>query len=787
MKFNFSKYVASLLIGIAAFASCDTPSENDKTVEPVFPESVVNKTVAAGESVDLSIAPNLDWEVTVSGEGAGNIFWIEDDGMKATKISGKAGSIVFTVTFSDDEEFDVNRVCDVTLTMGKQSKKIATITRPSLGRTFEIYAGVAGQTEFTEEFGNEKITSAELVTFPGVATYSLPVRVVTNYAWNISLPTWIKATSVADASTEVNSGVAGTTELLLTAQLSADILTGAEGVVKFIDANNTSAANELKITLPDFSTRVEYEINSMDFNNIGEVLMPNGSYAEGSAVAYVLAAEGMTVKALEWLGDDHDTKYAEWVNVAYGEYDEAAGPLQTIDVTIGVTANAGKARYADIFIFPASMGDVNAEDICDMNDPSCGFNAEYEKYYVGRLTQGGQAAAYITPISSEDMREDVGTYFTTLEPAGEDNILKYDFTAASYHRITYTEEYSADEASFDCAEPFAYVKLFKDTEYPNGMFSEEVTEDEDYWTSFVAFGENMKGRFHMNFVPESPIHTAAVFYDENDNILSAVLVEYNAEATGGDDPDGLEYKITTGVGEIVRMDPETELYMALYSNLNITDVYQITTNDKMIYVQGSTEFWDVLAYDPATLGTLTGGPLSFEAASPNFYVYTGNGDARAEVIYVIKKLGIDGESMVNHAAFHVIYDPAAAIEKEAPFSFVYPDYVGQMATLKLYEGEMLQTILDEQWGLKAADVYELTYFDASASSLAVLNVPGSPHGDAAWNNWPVSADYWLQHEMDGKQMYIFMSEAGKEDYFVFYDTTGLPKCALVCTMQIANN
>ena len=205
MKFNFSKYVASLLIGIAAFASCDTPSENDKTVEPVFPESVVNKTVAAGQSVELSIAPNLDWEVTVSGEGAGNIFWIEDDGMKATKISGKAGSVVFTVTFSDDKEFDVNRVCDVTLTMGKQSKKIATITRPSLGRTFEIKTAIAGDVDFTDDFVAAE--AATLVTFPGVATYSIPVKVVTNYAWSIALPEWLKATPIGETpSSEFNGG-----------------------------------------------------------------------------------------------------------------------------------------------------------------------------------------------------------------------------------------------------------------------------------------------------------------------------------------------------------------------------------------------------------------------------------------------------------------------------------------------------------------------------------------------------------------------------------------------------
>ena len=782
MKFNFSKYVASLLIGIAAFASCDTPSENDKTVEPVFPESVVNKTVAAGQSVELSIAPNLDWEVTVSGEGAGNIFWIEDDGMKATKISGKAGSVVFTVTFSDDKEFDVNRVCDVTLTMGKQSKKIATITRPSLGRTFEIYAGVAGQTEFTEEFGTEKITSADLVTFPGVATYSLPVRVVTNYAWNISLPTWIKATSVADASTEVNSGVDGTTELLLTAQLSADILTGAEGVVKFIDANNTSAANELKITLPDFSTRVEYEINSMDFNNIGEVLMPNGSYAEGSAVAYVLAAQGMTVKALEWLGDYHDTKYAEWVNVAYGEYDEAAGPLQTIDVAISVAENAGKARYADIFIFPASMGDVNAEDICDMNDPSCGFNAEYEKYYVGRLTQGGQSAAYITPISSEDMREEVGVYFATLDAKGEDNVMQWDFpTAGSYHKITYTGERSADEASFDCAEPFAYVKLFKDTDYPYGMFSEEVTEDEDYWTSFVPFGgENLKGRFNMNFVPESPIHTAAVFYDENDEILAAVLVEFVSASTGGGDDS--PFSVIMGSADIVKLGMESEVYQYLFGNLSVSEVYQVTTGDANLTLNTTLDIWDIFGKDPMTWGDLENSPMS--PAIPNLYFNVPAGSPRTEAVYVFK-----GENNVNIAALHYIYDPAAAIEKEAPFSFVYPDYV-QGATLQKATGEVLEAMMGEFYGLSEDCVYELRY-TTPQPMMAMVTVPSMPAFGAAWNNVDAVADYWLTYEpMDDKSILVYMNpdkaKKGDTDYFAFKAADGYSFAAvLVCVYDPA--
>ena len=788
MKFNFSKFVASLLVGFATIASCERPSEDGNTADPVFPESVVNKTVAAGESVDLSITPNLDWKVSISGEGAGNIFWLDDEGFKVTELTGKPGNVVLTVTFADEEEFDVNRVCDVTLTMGAQSKKIATITRPSLGRTFEIYTAIATDYDFTEEFGSEKVTAAELVTFPESVTYSLPVRVVTNYAWNISLPAWLKATSIQDTDVELNSGAAGTTELLLTAQLSEDVLDGAEGVVKFIDPNNTSAASELKITLPAFSSRVEFDINSMDFNAQGHVLMPNGIYAEGTAVAYVLAAKGAVVKALEWKGEYHDIKYADWVTVEYGEYDETQGMLQYVDVMISVDENTGKERYADLFVFPVSMGEVNAEDICDMNDPDYAIKEQYAAYHIGRLTQAGEPLSYIVPISDESLRNEVGTYFSTLEPKGDDNILQWDFPdAATYHKITYTGEWSAEEGSFDCNEAYAEVKIFADDDYPNGLFTTEITDDSADWVSFAAFGDNMKGRFNMDFVPEAPTHVAAVFYDAAGNILSAVLVEYNPASTGGDDPDSCEYKVTTGKGEIVRMDPESELYIAISGNLNVTDVYQLTTNDNMVYVEGKTEYWNVIALDAATLGSVSSSPISFDGVSPNLYVYTGAGSERAEIIYLIQVTGPDGESAINHAAIHVIYDPAASIVKESPFSFVYPDYVGQMATLKLYEGEMLQTILDEQWGLEAGDVYELTYFDASASSLAVLNVPGSPHGDAAWNNYPYSADYWLQHEMDGKQMYIFMSEAGKEDYFVFHDTTGLPKCALVCTMQIANN
>ena len=787
MKTSVLRYAAALAACFAAVSSCKKP-EPEK-VEPVFPTEVINKTVEAGESVQITIEPNMAWTVTVSGDGSGNYFWIDDAGMKATSVSGKtAGTAVITVVFSEDEEFDKNRVCDVTLEMDSQSKKIATLTRPSLGRTFEIYAGIAGEYDFKEGFAQETFTEASLVSFPGMTEYSLPVRVVTNYPWDIVLPSWLK--SLNAEGDETISGEIGTTDLLLVAVPTDELIEGAEAAVKFLDRNNSSASNEVKIILPDFSSRMEYDINSLDFNAAGQVRMPNDSYVDGSAIAYVLAAKGMTVKALEWCGDYHDTKYAEWVDIAVGEYDESAGVLQNVAVTINVTENTGKKRYADIFIFPVSMGDVKAEDICDFNDPSCGFYPEYEQYYIGRLTQAGEPVPYITPLSSEEARAGVGTFFNNLDPTGDDNIMQWDFPGAgSYQKITYTEEWSYEEASFECSEPYAYVKLFEDTEYPVGVFTKEITEDDECWISFVGFGgENMKGRFNMNSVPSSATHTAAVFYDADDNMLAAVLVVFDP-AFSGDEGESA-YKIASGKGELTVMDKESELYMAINGNYNVTEVYQIITNDRMLYVTGKEEFYNAFASDPATFNDYAGN-IVVEGAAPNFYVYTSACTGRDEMIVVLQVLGADGESLVNHAAFHIIFDPDADIDAEPPFAFVYPEYAGGMATLERHTGEYADMVIAD-WGESQApkDIYLLTYTDPSASSVAVLKVPGQPMAGGSFNNYDPNTGnfidgYWLTHEMDGSnQMYVFMTEAGKVDYFIFTDVTGLPTCALVCTMVL---
>ena len=312
MKINFWKSAFALLVSIVAIASCSETAPVPPP-EPQFPTNQINKTVAAGESVNININPNMAWEVSLSGNGVGNEFWIDDDGIKSSKISGKeGGAVVITVQFASDEKFDVNRVCEVKLSMNGQSKVIAVLTLPSIGRTFELYTKAATETGFAEQFGDSKITETSLATFAGDVTYTVPVRVVTNYNWTLSAPEWLAAVTADAERKPVVSGEAGATEFILQAKLSQDVMTGAEAMVKFIDSSNTDASFDLKVTLPSFQDRVETTLNTtFIFNAAGSVQNLNGNYIENSVANFeLLSTEAAAVKVVEW--NDAGKYYATW-------------------------------------------------------------------------------------------------------------------------------------------------------------------------------------------------------------------------------------------------------------------------------------------------------------------------------------------------------------------------------------------------------------------------------------------------------------------------------------------
>lgn len=777
MKLNFWKYTCAAAILLSAMVSCEEPAPVEQTPDPVFPTTVINETVEAGGSVDITIQPNLAWVVSISGEGSGNMFWLDDDGRKKTRISGEeAGKVTLTVMFSEAEEFDVNRVCDVTLTMAGESKKIATITRPSIGRTFELYAGVAGESGFTEEFGSEIVSEASLKTFEGLTEYSLPVRVVTNYDWSLALPSWVKAYAGQDGG-EVNQGKVGTTDLYLRALLNDDTVNGAEGVVKFIDSSNSEASFELKLTMPAFIDRIEYSLGTtFTFNVNGHVLSHAGTYLEGvPAIIDLFATEKTAVKVVEWNeeGQYHETQFADWVTVTKTPYDDqAALPLARYSVELAVAANTTfKERTADVFLIPASKADVS---FADWTDPNTGnLKKEFTDCIIGRISQARVERDYIT---LSDNPEEV--YEAVLAKYTESQWWASSLGTDNQFELVYSHEFSDAVLIFD--RPFASYKVF---DYDNQEVEEALLED--FWLTFNGFTNNSKGRVYMD--PAKFTNTDAefpesfiVFYDAAGKVLAGLACRHTTKGSSVVSED--IYKISSGDAELVRVPADSDLYMAINGNYSVTEIYQLTTNDRHVFVEGldQYEIWNAFGIDPVTFGELDS-PISLEPASPNFDVYTGNGTERAEALFIFQNQATDG-SMVNFAAIYVVYDPGAAIEMPSPFEFVNPDLVGGLAELGAYTGEMTAAIMDEQYDITADKIFELKYFDASASSVAAITVPSTPADNAAWNNYPFSANYWLTCEVVGNQMTVYMSKSGEEDYFLFKDAAGLPTYILVCTL-----
>jgi hypothetical protein len=244
---------------------------------------------------------------------------------------------------------------------------------------------------------------------------------------------------------------------------------------------------------------------------------------------------------------------------------------------------------------------------------------------------------FIVPVYPSDQLEAEGVYFTDLEPKGEDNIMQWDIEGAdSYHKITYTGQWSYESANFHINKPFATCKFYEDTEYPVGVFTKEVTPD---WIGLWTNADKSMGKFEMLNTPASPIHIAAVFFDENGGKVAAVLVEYNP--AGGGASAALELSVMQGEAQVSTLAPETELYQILAGNLGVSTVFEVQAAGDAIF-QLSQPFAMASVFD-MTLNTSTA--VACECFDQNcVYVSPQPG---AEVVIILKN-----EMWVNVAAIH---------------------------------------------------------------------------------------------------------------------------------------
>lgn len=918
MKTNIFRYAISLAAVFAAVISCDKkqPEEEQKgpeKVDPIFPSTVVNETVKAGQSVDLKFEPNMEWKVEISGEGKGNIFWIDDAGMKATSVSSKeTGPQVVTIVFSENEEFDKNRVCEVTLSMGGESKKIATYTRPSLSRTFEVYVGVPGEFGFSKDAGayvytGTVATEASLSTFTGDVSYGLPIKVVTNYAWQMIPPSWV--------SCETMSGTAGTTELYLNAVLTEEIADGAEEVLKFADASNPEQAFELTLSMPAFRDRVECNLaTTFNFDVNGLVENLNGSYLEIPAIFELLSSPKTQVKVVDWneKGQYYGTSFSEWPEVVVGLNDDYSEDdllaKYTVEIKVGPN-ETNDDKYADVFVIPASKASVDFDDWFDASTGN--LKEEFRSFIVGRIYQPGIERDYITFSETDEV------YEAELAKYSESQWWSKNLATENIFELVYKNEYSDAVLVFD--EPFASFKYF---DYDFIEVAEAAVED--FWLSFNAFASNGKGRVVMD--PDKFTRTDAefpesfiVFYDEDENVLGAVscrytektsvvtgdvlslmsgkaefvklgeesemkmflaseygqmgeldvyqlvtpdrnvtftsqieawghtilkveatppFVEYadapfvfenqatsfgiymgedvtekvesiillqapgadgvtllnyaavyyiydpEASGEGPQDPDGDSdfdetspkiYSIGAGSGNLQKYSAVSDRYKAIYEKYGVDEVYNLVSGDRMVFLAGKEELSGLVQLDPVTLEETAGTEaIGFEGSDTGFNVYF-RGTENADALVLVQ--GRDGYI----AAVYVTYDYSMGIP--SPFAFTDPAAAEGKAALARYEGDMLEDLLKDfsNVNFDARNIYELKYSGTSVK--AEITIPSAPDGNAAWNNYPISANYWLTCKVSGNKMTVTMKESGLTDYFVFKATDGNWAWILVCTCE----
>lgn len=746
--------------------------KTQETLKPVFPENKVVKTLSAGESTDIEFEANQDWTLKVQGDGAGNYFGIIDEGIMETSVSGKAGHQTVTVGFSADEDFDVDRVCAVVLEMGGESREIAQLTKMRGNRVLNVYAAVVDEFDFKKngdsyEYPEETASSLTLVTFAGKTTYSLPIKVVSNFKWLLNTDSQYVNASVTEANADGEE-----TEVLLSLKTDESLAAGATIDIKFLTSEEEGApAYTYQLTIPAFGQRMEIDNQStLHFNKEGQLLMPTGSFADQPGICYVLGPKGSKIKALEWNAEKgwYETSFASWVHTEL-PFDEEKGYLQQATAQITVDANDGAERYADLIVLPVSLASLTVDNL--LNSEGDAIKDEYKQYVIDtRLVQDGSKPDFVSFDTS--MSE---PYCATLEPGA--GWMEDQFQTSSVYTLTYSDEYSEGVLQF-----LDGVSSYEIYDFDCNRLNASAMET--FWLEVNLFQNNTRGRVSMypdayqpsdNEDPESYI----VLNDAEGNALAAIQCKY-VKNSGGE--EGGMFSITKGNGTITPIT-SGDYFDGICGNFSVTEVYDITVSGRTTIIKSSVPVSGSNIYN-MEFSKINDGSLSLEGySSDEFYVYVDqNITEKTSWIVVLKDV-----NSVNFGAFIFTYDPETTIGS-GPFSFAYPDMV-KNAELSRCTGEHLAAVKGEFYGISEDVVYELKYTGEPA--MALLNVPGNPQGDASWGNFdevtggPIDG-YWLTHEMQGgNQMYVNMGETGKVDFFVWIDNPASWQvtAVLVCTAE----
>ena len=506
-KNNISGFFAALVMGSALFAaSCEKPSE--ETPAPEFPQ-LIEKTVTPGESVTIPVQANLDWEISVPENGL-QWFWIQDGAFQLYRLSGKAGEAEVVIGVSATEEFDNDRVCEVTMKMGGESKVIARLVRPSKEKHLTVYVAVVadGEVQFNETgdsylYETEEAESVDMI-WTG-SEFRLPIKVESNYNWSIKTPEW--------ARVDVPSDGVGEKNLIVYGVPSAYPLDAASGKLQFMSGEKV--VKEYTVNIPGckdiFSYKMDMSLTELEFNYQGQIKVATG-FIDGPATGYVSGADGIRVIALSRNESGFSADAPSWLEVNVAEYDrtEGADVLQQRNFTVSAALNEGDNRHAALLFLPPTLT-VAASDLFEGTE----IKEEYKQYSVP-VTQLSSDQEFISMLANPSDMAAGGATFAVSE--NEDLYNRFGQTRYAYE-LVYTNQYARDNARMIFTSAVTSYKVFDE----NGFLS--MTLDED-----------MKGGV-VDMVSETAQTGHVVLYGATGNVLAVIECRFDPEEIIGEVAD----------------------------------------------------------------------------------------------------------------------------------------------------------------------------------------------------------------------------------------------------------
>lgn len=639
MKRYFSHMVTALLAGAClAATSCSKSDEGPKIPEPNFP-AAVSQTVEAGGTYTFNIEPNQDWEVSVP-TATYQWFWIQDGSQKVSSKVGSAGKAEITIGVSEQEEFDENRVCEVTLKMGGQSKVILTLTRGTLERSLSVRTCVLdeeGNFSYDPDsdtsglsylYHTDPATSIDLVWPDGNVGFMMPILVEANFNWAINrLPDWVTSRiTVGNAGEQV--------ELLLIGNAPAYPLDGDnDGKLLIIDSDNHDKSFEVGITIPpcrdvfkisDFETVSKFNAKSEYYNS------KTSSWVPGNAMGNIMGIDGSKIYVFSEITQEFGESYLSgdaediaWITVTEEPWDSSAdgGVVQTRRVEIGVAANTGDARKGVVVALPASEAAkiTSPDDLIDQD-----VREQYKQYIVTTIEQQPDPGA-IEAVSPEGMAE-VFAEFKKLSK------MEWPMQGAwanipDGYKLTYTKDYSWEESYLTFNRAY--------TDYTVYGFDGPYDTPLDKENCWITVEKSSKGVIvkmdpskNTNPGGEGENEASIVFSDAAGN-FAVIYCVYDPDAPIGGGDEGFEVKFASANVSGATLEAITKenyqqiaaqygfdekdlneslgmnivLYALVYTKSNPTDaILDVKTNQRIMLMPYEGVDW--LDYEPVSTNQL---------------------------------------------------------------------------------------------------------------------------------------------------------------------------------------